>query len=180
MVMTVEDVEKLKYLYPNHRIELRDGAVVIMSPSDATSSLIGARFSRLLGNWVEPRALGYVFDASAGFRSPDGNLTAPDVSFVSRERLKRVPRTYAQVVPNLVVEIKSGSDRVKPIVQKLQSYLEVGAVVGLLVDPDERTVTVYRTGQEPIELSDDDTLTVPELLPGGEIVVSQLWPPEFD
>jgi Uma2 family endonuclease len=53
-------------------------------------------------------------------------------------------------------------------------------VVGILIDPDKRTLTVYRLNQSPVTLGDKDTLTVPELLPGWELAISELWPPVFD
>ncbi|BAC92021.1 Uma2 family endonuclease [Gloeobacter violaceus] len=180
MTMTVADVEKLQSLYPDHKIELRDGAITIMSPADATSGLIGVEFSAQLRNWVRPRKLGFVFDSNSGFRPPNGDLTAPDVSFVSRERLRRVPRTYAPVVPDLVVEVKSSTDRLRPLVDKLQSYLELGARVGILVDPDQQRVSVYRPEQEPVILEGGDILSLNELLPGWELAIADLWLVEFD
>lgn len=180
MPMTIEDVEKLQNLYPDYQIELRDGSITIVSPSDATSGFIGAEFSRVLGNWVRPRKLGYIFDSSSGFRSPNGDLTAPDVSFISRARLKQVPRTYAEIVPDLVVEVKSSTDRIKPLVEKLQTLLASGSKVGILIDPDKQTLTIYRPAQQPIVFGNGEVLTLPELLPGWELNVSELWPQEFD
>ena len=78
------------------------------------------------------------------------------------------------------MEIKSQSDRIPPIQQKLQQYLEQGAQVAMLIDPDEQTVTVYRPTGEPLQLRGDETLTIPELLPGWELLVSELWPPIFE
>jgi Uma2 family endonuclease len=65
-------------------------------------------------------------------------------------------------------------------VKKIELFLELGAVVGILIDPDKRTLTVYRLNQAPVTLCDGDTLTVPELLPGWELTISELWPPVFD
>jgi Uma2 family endonuclease len=180
MTMTVADVEKLQSLYPDHKIELRDGAITIMSPSDVTSGLIGGEFLSQLRNWVRPRKLGFIFDASSGFRLPNGDLTAPDVSFVLRERLRRVPRTYAPVVPDLVVEVKSSTDRLRPLVDKLLRYLELGARVGILVDPDLQRVSIYRPEREPVILEGGDVLSLNELLPGWELAIADLWLVEFD
>ena len=94
MAISFQDVEKLQGLYPDYQIELREGKIIIMSPSDSVSGEIGARFSILLGTYVYSRNLGRVLDASTGFRMPNGDLLSPDVSFVSRERLKQSPRTY--------------------------------------------------------------------------------------
>src|SRR5947208_3498186 len=115
MSMSLHDVERLQTLYPDHQIELREGKLIIMSPSDMASGEIGATLIELLGAWVRQHNLGRVFDASAGFRLPNGDLLSPDVSFVSREQLKQTPRTYGSVVPELIVEIKSSRDRIREL-----------------------------------------------------------------
>lgn len=79
-----------------------------------------------------------------------------------------------------MVEIKSKSDRLKPLVEKIQLFLELGSTVEILIDPDQLTLTVYRLNQEPIILQNDDKLTLPDLLPGWELTISELWPPVFE
>ena len=108
---------------------------------------LGICLSWLLMNWVAPRRLGRVFDSSGGFILPNSDLKAPDVSFVSSERLRQSPRYYAQLVPDLVVEIKSQSDRIKPL-QEIQLFLTLGAQVGILIDPEQLTVSAYRPNTE--------------------------------
>ena len=184
MSLTVEDLEKIQAQLPleylDYQLELQDGNIVIMGPSDIESSEIGAELIRLLGNWVKPRKLGRVFDSSGGFILPNSDLRAPDVSFVLAERLRQTQRAFASLVPDLVVEIKSRTDRVKKIEEKVQMFLELGARVGILIDPDKQTVTVYRPNSEPMLLNNEDTLTIPELFPGWELPVAEIWPPVFD
>lgn len=61
----------------------------------------------------------------------------------------------------------------------MKNFLELGAIVGILIDPDESTVTVYRPTGEPIVLSSEEILTIPELFSGWELPVSELCPPIF-
>ena len=84
------------------------------------------------------------------------------------------------MVPDLVVEIKSQSDRIKPLQEKVQLFLALGAQVGLLIDPEQLTVSVYRPNVEQVVLSNTETLKMPELLPGWEIPVAEIWPPVFE
>jgi len=192
MSISFHDVEKLQALYPDHQIELREGKIIIMSPSDSVSGEIGASFITLLGTWVYNHNLGRVLDSSTGFRMPNGDLLSPDVSFVSREQLKQNPRTYASVVPQLIVEIKSSRDRIRGIEEKIALFLSQGVQVGILIDPDKHIVRTYRAGGlskdadtgEPIPqgttLHDGDTLTIPELFPGWEIPITSLWPVVYE
>lgn len=68
---------------------------------------------------------------------------------------------------------------IKTVHNKLQKLLQLGAKVGILIDPDELTVTVYKSPGTPIILRTEDTLTIPELFPGWELPIAELWPPIF-
>ncbi|MCL1475892.1 Uma2 family endonuclease [Argonema antarcticum] len=184
MSLTIQDLEKfqaqLSPEYEDYQIELQEGNIVIMGPSDIVSSEITARLISFLFAWIEPRKLGRVFDSSGGFILSNQDLRAPDISFVCAERLRQSPRAFGELVPDLVVEIKSRTDRVKKITEKIQMFLELGARIGILIDPDKLTVTVYRSSGEPTVFNNEDILTIPELFPGWELAISELWPPVFD
>lgn len=181
--MTVKDLEQIQTLLRetglDYQLELEDGKIEIMGPSDIVSSEISSRLIAFLFIWVNPRRLGRIFDSAGGFILPDQNLKTPDVSFVSASRLQQSPRYFAELVPDLVVEVKSQSDRVKVLEKKVQKFLELGAKIGILIDPDELTVTLYKPSEKPIVFRTEDTLTIPELFPGWELLVSELWPPIF-
>ncbi len=180
MSLTIADLEQVQAEHPDWQLELVDGQILLMGPSDYLSEEIGAELIRQLGNWVRPRRLGRVTGSSAGFILPNTDLRAPDVSLVLASKLKRSQRDFAELVPDLVVEIKSKSDRISPLRKKIQLFLELGAQVGILIDPDLQTLTVYRLTGEPIVLQDGDLLTLPDLLPGWTLAISELWPPVFE
>ena len=117
--LTVADLEQLQGIlceaHLDYQLELVDGKIIIRGPSDLVSSEIGAELVRLILKWVKPRKLRRVFDSSGRFILPNANLTAPDVSFVTADRLKQSKRYFAELVPDIVVEIKSQSDRLKPL-----------------------------------------------------------------
>ena len=190
MSLTISELEKLQAEHPDWQMELVEGNIIVMGPSDYESEEIGTEFAAQLRNWVKPRRLGRVTGSSAGFILPSleatangnepRNLRAPDVSFVRAERLKKTQRDFVQLVPDLMVEVKSKTDRIKPLEEKIQLFLQLGSTIGILIDPDKLTVTVYRLDREPVVLQSGDILTLPELLPGWELAISDLWPVEFD
>ena len=180
--LTVEDLERLHAAFPDFRMELVNGEIRVMSPSGGESDAVCLELGALLRNWVRPNRLGQVFGSSAGFRLPNKtkDVRAPDVSFVRADRLQQTPRGYIEVVPDLMVEVRSPSDSLADLRQKIQNFFAVGTEVGILVDPDSRSVEVYRPGQNaPQVLRDGDVLTVPDLLPGWSVAVSDLWPLVF-
>ena len=162
--MTIKDVERIESILSEAdfdcQLELEAGKIIVMGPSDLISSEVSLEFASQLSNWVKPRRLGRVFDSAGGFILPGGDLKAPDVSFVLRHRLTRSVRYFGTLVPDLVVEVKSQSDRVAKLRQKIKMFLDQGVKIGILIDPDELTVTLYRPNQKPILFTDGDCLTV--------------------
>jgi len=179
MSLNIQDLEKIQRHYPDYSMELIDGNIVIMSPSGYESEEVGTEFARILGNWVRPRKLGRVVGSSAGFKLPNTNLRAPDVSFIRAERLKRSTEDYAELVPDLVVEVKSKTDSVDKLREKIQEFMGLGTQIGILINPKTRTMEVYGAG-ETLILQDGDVLTLPELLPGWEVAVADIWSPVFE
>jgi DNA-binding XRE family transcriptional regulator/Uma2 family endonuclease len=159
-------------------------------PADFTSGVLTTRFCVQLSAWVEPRQLGYVVSSGVGYRLldegvgyrllKDEELVTPHCSFILKERLRRMPRTYPEVLPDLILEIKSAFNRLALLQEKVLSFIHMGVRVGLLIDPDQRTITVYRPSAAETVLTEGETLTIPELLPGWELPVSELWHPIFD
>jgi Uma2 family endonuclease len=141
---------------------------------------VASEFGRQLANWTRPRQLGRVTGSSAGFSLPNSDTRAPDVSFVQAARLPRSPRSFAQLAPDLMVEVKSPTDSLKSLRTKIDQFLEQGTQVGILINPEQRWVEVRRANQEPILLRDGDVLTVPDLLPDWKVQICELWPPVFE
>ena len=132
------------------------------------------------GTGRDPRRLGRVTGAGAGFVLPNSDTRAPDVSFVLAERLLRSPQGFAELAPDLIVEVKSPSDSLVGLRTKLDRFLEQSTQIGILIHPEQRWLEVRRLNQAPVMLRDGDVLTLPHLLPGWELTVSELWPPVFE
>jgi Uma2 family endonuclease len=180
MVLTISDLDRIQQQNPELKYELHEGEINIMSPSDFFSEDVGGGFLTYLRNWVNARKLGRVTGSSAGFIMPNGDLLAPDVAFVKAKKLKVSPRSYAEVVPDLVVEIKSASDRVSKLEDKLKIFLDFGVTVAILIDPDQHIVKVFRTDMEVEILTDNDVLIIPDLFPEWQLKVIDLWPEVFE
>jgi Uma2 family endonuclease len=179
MLLTIQDLQKMQAAYPEYRMELVDGEIVVMSPSGFESEEVGTEFASLLRNWVRPRKLGRVTGSSAGFKLPNSNLRAPDVSFVRAERLKATTEDYAELVPDLVVEVRSKTDSLEKLRAKIQEFLNLGSQIGILINPKNKTVELYQDNKVLV-LKNEDILTLPDLLPGFEVKISEIWSPIFE
>lgn len=145
-------------------------------PLDLVSSQIAASFIAWLVPRIEVYNLGRVLSCNTGFKLPNGNVLALGICFISTARLKHSQRTYIEVPPELVVEIKSSGEPLISLQANIQQLLDLGTQVGVIIDPDDRSVIIYRAGGEVTVLSDGDMLTIPELLPAWKLAVSSLWP----
>ncbi|OUC12760.1 MAG: hypothetical protein B0A82_20475 [Alkalinema sp. CACIAM 70d] len=86
------------------------------------------------------RKLWRVTGSSAEFVLPNLDIRAPDVSFVQADRLRRSPRSFAELAPDLIVEVKSPTDSLVKLREKIDEFLRLGTKVGLLVNPEDRSV----------------------------------------
>jgi len=182
MMLTVEDLKRFQKQHPNYRLELVDGAIIVMSPSGFESDEIAAEIIAQLRNWVRPRKLGRVTASSAGYILPNAtaDTRAPDASFIKAERMRRTTEDFANLVPDLMFEVRSKTDDLDTLRAKIRQFLDLGTTVGALVDYRTQTIEVYRQEGEPEILRNGDRFTVPEILPGWEMEVESIWSPEFD
>jgi Uma2 family endonuclease len=165
MSLTVKDLEKLQEQSPDYRMELVHGEVIVTSPSGYKSDEVATRMSGKLFSFVDENRLGRVTGAGAGFTLPNSDTRAPDVSFAQSQRLQKSPRNFAELAPDLMVEVKSPNDSIKGLRDKIDSFLAQGTRVGILIHPEQRWIEIRRTGQDPVTLRDQDVLTIPDLLP---------------
>ena len=96
------------------------------------------------------------------------------------DRLRRSPRSFAELAPDLMVEVKSPTDSLTALRRKIDDFLAQGTRIGILVNPEQRWLEVRRPNQPPETLQDGDRLTLPDLLPGWEMVIEELWSPVFE
>jgi Uma2 family endonuclease len=136
--------------HPDLNFEMSaEGEIIVMPP---TYSCAGASCSEVdteLRIWSKKDGRGVVCDSSTGFVLPNGARRSPDTSWTLRTRVNTVKRgSFAHLCPDFVVEVRSDSDRLRPLQRKMREYMENGAQLGWLIDPEKRSVEIYRPGGE--------------------------------
>lgn len=162
-----------------YRYELVAGELRKMPPAGCEHGAVGSDLQSLLGPYVKQRRLGQVFLAETGFllaRDPD-TVLAPDVSFVSAERLRETPitKSFWPGAPDLAVEIVSPGDTFREIDEKAKAWLASGTRLVWVVNPAWRTVTVYRGENEIRTLTENDDLTGEDVVAGFSCRVAELF-----
>jgi Uma2 family endonuclease len=158
------------------KYELVDGEIRV-SPGGAQHSQVCVLLvARLLGFAAE-RRLGHVFESSMGFRLPGGNVRSPDVSFVAAGRFPddRAPVDFANLAPDLAVEVVSPGDRPRHVLDKVGEYLEAGVRLVWVMHPQSRRAVVYRSLEDVRELNDADELDGQDVMPGFRCRLSDLF-----
>jgi Uma2 family endonuclease len=155
------------------------GDITIMPPTGGQTGRRNSQLTKGLGTWADTDGTGMSFDSSTGFALPNGAKRSPDAAWVKRERWDRLTdeekEEFPPLCPNFIVELRSRSDSLAALHDKMEEYIANGAQLGWLVDPLQKCVSVYRPGQAVEHLDDPETLSGDPVLPGFVLDVRKLW-----
>ena len=168
------------------RIEINArGELELMAPTFSITGSSNSDLNADLNVWARADGRGVTFDSNVGFTLPNGALRSPDASWVLKSRLAEIPEgdryKFAPLCPDFVIELRSHSDRLRDIQDKLEEYMENGARLGWLIDPlDPRhRVYIHRPGVDVEVLEAPETLSGDPELPGFVLDMTRIWEPAF-
>ena len=149
-----ERFEALCQANPDLRIEMTaQGKVIVMPPVHSRTGEQNAEINFQLKLWTRSDGSGVAFDSSTGFYLPNGANRSPDASWVLESRITSLPlqeqEGFLPLCPDFVLELRSDSDSLPSVMEKMQEYMDNGARLGWLIDPRNEDVYVYRPGKEP-------------------------------
>lgn len=164
---------------PGYPEELVRGRIVDMPPPDRMHGYVCLKVGRRFGAFVDDHDLGRVMSNDSGViteRGPD-TVRGADVVYYSYARLPRGPLKsgYGPEVPELIVEVRSSSDRWRDIHEKVAEYLAAGVLLVVVLDPGPKTAHVFSTDEAPRFLNADDELTLPGVLDGFAVRVGSFF-----
>lgn len=165
---------------PDLRIERNaNGEIIVMPPAFSDT---GNRNGRVFGQlfiWSETDATGEAFDSSSGFTLPNGAVRSPDAAWILSERWNALPpekqASFAEIVPDFVVELRSSSDTLVSLKEKMEEYIANGVRLGLLIDRKNRQVHIYRLDREPEILDDPDSVSCEPEMPMFALEMAKIW-----
>lgn len=169
--VSMRDFNKLCQANPDLRLErTARGELVVMPPAGTESGGRNANLTAQLWFWAQADGTGVVFDSSTGFTLPNGALRSPDASWLAKDRWNELSaqekKKFAHVCPDFLVELRSPSDPLRDIRLKMEEYVGQGARLGWLIDPESRTVEIYRPDRPVERLKSPATLSGEDVLPG--------------
>ena len=179
LTVTPEHFDQLCIDNPDLRLELtKDGELIVMAPTGGESGERNLNLAIDVGIWNRQSNLGRAFDSSTGydFTAFGGGKLSPDLSWIEKSRLAGVEIVgFIPVVPDFVIELRSATDKLQPLQEKMQEYRRLGVKLGLLVNPQERQVEIYRPEQETEILESPDAIDCGEVMPGFVLSMNRIW-----
>ncbi len=178
-VRLTESFEDVVSMNPELRIEqTASGEVVFLTPTGGEGGYRNSEINLQLCLWAKAYG-GRVFDSSTLFRLPNGAKRSPDASWISQARWQSLSATerkgYPPLSPDFVVELRSESDRLIDLQEKMQEYMENGVRLGWLIDPLLKQVHIYKPGQVPEVRSSVESLSGEDCLPGFVLDLLAVW-----
>ncbi len=177
--LTLEQFRELCRDNRDIRLELTaKGELIVMPPTGWESGKRNSNLNLDLGLWNRQTGLGVVFDSSTGFILPNGATRSPDAAWVALERINALnpnPDGFLPLAPDFVIELRSSSDSLKTLQNKMIEYRDNGVRLGWLLNAKERAVEIYRPGKEVEVLNSPTSLLGEEVLPGFILGLKNIW-----
>lgn len=154
------------------------GHIIIMPPTGLESSFTNGELFGEVRNWNRQTKAGRVSESNGGYTLPDTSMRAPDVGWVSHERLSSVPpdelKKFAHICPAFVIEVRLESDSLKELQDKMGKWIKNGVRLGWLVDTQTQTTTIYWPDREPETKPFSETLSGEDVLIGFTMNVAEV------
>ncbi|WP_206816767.1 Uma2 family endonuclease [Chroococcus sp. FPU101] len=178
--LTDEQFYQLCIANPEQPLELTaQGVLLVMSPVGGESGRSEAGLIAQLYNWNSQTQLGEVFSSSTVFRLPLGSQRSPDVAWIKLERWNALTPEHQQkfppIAPDFVIELRSRTDSLSDLQEKMLEYRANGVRLGLLINPQAQQVEIYRVNQEVEILQSPTQVNCDEVLSGFILDLSQIW-----
>ncbi len=155
------------------------GDLIIMPPTGGGTGKRNSDINLDLGLWNRQTQLGVVFDSSTCFQLPNGAKFSPDAAWIPLAKWESLTpeqqEKFPPICPDFVIELRSPSDPLKPLQEKMQEYINNGTRLGWLINRKNRQVEIYRPGQGKKILDNPTTLSGEDVLPGFVLDLSLIW-----
>ena len=177
--MTDEQFFELCQLNQDLTIERNaTGELVFMSPTGSEGEQRNFSLIGQLWLWTKQDGTGVGFGSSGGFTLPNGAVRSPDAAWISKIRWQRIDpelrKRFAPICPDFVVELRSETDNLQVLQDKMREYIDNGASLGWLIDPQAQQVYIYRPNTPVEEVVQPSSLSGENVLSGFVLELQDL------
>jgi Uma2 family endonuclease len=155
------------------------GELILMPPAGGETGARDAEITMQLRQWAKRDGTGTTFGSSTGFRLPNDAVRSPDAAWVRKSRLEKLTaeqkKKFLPLCPDFAIELRSPTDSLSMLQDKMQEYLDNGAQLGWLIDPDQKRVYIYRAQTTIEQLERPETVSGDPLLVGFVLDLREVW-----
>ncbi|MDJ0579897.1 Uma2 family endonuclease [Crocosphaera sp.] len=155
------------------------GDMMIMAPTGGETSERNSEINFQLRLWNKQYKLGKVFESSGGFKLPNGADRSPDASWITLDKWNNLTlkqrQKFLPLCPDFVIELRSPSDSLKSLQEKMQEYIENGTKLGWLINRKDKQVEIYRQKKQVEILDNPTTLSGEDILPNFVLNLELIW-----
>ncbi|MEO0869115.1 MAG: Uma2 family endonuclease [Cyanobacteria bacterium J06642_11] len=179
--VTQEQFETIAFANRHLRIERSAaGELIVNPPTGGETGHRNIKIAYFLVKWIEEQGgYGVPFDSSTGFKLPNGADRSPDASWITTERWNALNSKQRQgfipLCPGFVIELRSPTDSLKTLQNKMQEYMDNGTKLGWLINPQGKQVEIYRIGQGKEIMDNPKTLSGETVLMGFALDLGRVW-----
>jgi Uma2 family endonuclease len=183
MERRMNDAELLRFCSVNEPLQVErdsNGDLILMSPTHSDGGSMELDVATELNLWARADGRGKAFGSAAGFTLPDTSMRAPDAAWIALERWNALTEqqrkhSFAPICPEFVIELRSDTDRLNTVREKMQMWIANGAELAWLIDPERKVVEVYRPG-DAVEIHENPSSVQGSGPVGGfELVLARIW-----
>jgi len=178
----MSDEQFLRFCAANEPLRFErdaNGEIIVMSPVWTKGAGRESDVAMELAIWARADDRGKYYGPTAGFTLPDGSVRSADGHWISWARWKALSPEqragFARVCPEFVIEVRSESDRLKTLREKMELWIRSGAEVAWLIDPIDKAVTIYRPSDTPEEHVHPSSVQGTGPIAGFELVLERVW-----
>ena len=178
--VTASELLQLSSDNPDTRFETtKEGKLIAMSPTGSDSGRKNGRLFFQVELWNVNNSAGVTFDSSTGFILSNGSIKSPDVSWIElsrwRELTKEQQDRFAPIDPDFVIELRSPTDRLDELQQKMEEYISCGVRLGWLINPQDKQVEIYRNPEDKEVLNNPRTLSGEDVCFGLTVALDDIF-----
>ena len=183
--MTDEEFAELCSAHPDLFFEMSaEGELIVMPPPYSLTGIRQGKIFARLNQWAEADGRGIAGEATTAFVLPNGARRAPDAAWTLKSRVRALDpamiERYWHLCPDFVVELRSHTDRAATLREKMREWIDNGAQLGWLIDPESRNAEIYRPNREPEILLNPASLQGEGPVEGFVLDLRIVWDPLAD
>jgi Uma2 family endonuclease len=178
----MSDDELMRFCAANDALRVErdaNGEILVMTPAGGRTGKKNSDLIIDLGIWARADGRGFVFESNTGFTLPDGSMRSPDAAWIERTRWDALSEEdqerYSPICPDFIIELRSQSDSLPELEEKMEQWIANGAKLAWLIDPERQVVAVYRPGDQPEVHHHPTSVQGSGPVAGFELVMDRIW-----